>query len=99
MAKTIIPTKLSVTEEPAKIELAKQKEWIAGEFPCIDCGLKEAIELGRCKGCDTNHKEIVARLDSHPRTQQLERLPVQATYRKEVSQGVIVTVQTLEPLR
>ena len=91
------PKKIVIEEE--KIEPAKPKEWIGGEFPCIDCGTKEAIELGRCKGCDAQHKEVVARLDSHPRTQQLERPPVQATYRKEVSQGVIVTIQSLEPLR
>ena len=91
-----------IIEEPKeteKIELAKPKEWIGGEFPCVDCGTKSAIELGRCQSCDTQHQEVVKRLDSHPRAQQLERPPVQATYRKEVSQGVIVTIQSLEPLR
>ena len=82
-----------------KSEPATQKVLQNGTFACIDCGLKEAIEWGRCKGCDTQHQEVVARLDSHPRAQQLERPPVQATYRKEASQGVIVTIQRLEPLR
>ena len=100
-SKKIIPLKepKRITIETKEEEPAKPKEWTGGEFPCVDCGTKEAIELGRCKGCDTNHKEIVARLDSHPRAQQLERPPVQATYRKEASQGVIVTIQRLEPLR
>ena len=96
----IKPTKIiveSAEEVPETQPIIK--EWIGGEFPCVDCGTKEAIEFGRCRSCDTKHKEIVARLDSHPRTQQLERPPVQATYRKEVSQGVIVKIQTLEPLR
>ena len=91
-----------VVEEPKeteKIEPAKPKDWIGGEFPCIDCGLKEAIELGRCRNCDTQHQEVVKRLDSRPIGPSVERPPVQATYRKEVSQGVIVTIQSLEPLR
>ena len=75
------------------------KDWTGGEFPCVDCGTKEAIELGRCRGCDIKHREIVARFDSRPRAPELERPPVQATYRKEASQGVIVTIQRLEPLR
>ena len=93
------PVKIVIETKEENIEPAKPKEWIGGEFPCVDCGTKGAIELGRCKGCDAQHKEVVARLDSRPRTQQLERPPVQATYRKEASQGVIVTIQRLEPLR
>ena len=88
-----------VVIETKEEEPAKPKEWVAGEFPCVDCGTKSAIELGRCQSCDTQHQEVVKRLDSHPRAQQLERPPVQATYRKEVSQGGIVTIQSLEPLR
>ena len=93
------PVKVVIETKEEKIEPAKPKEWIGGEFPCVDCGSKEAEELGRCRGCDTKHKEVVARFDSRPRETQIERPPVQATYRKEVSQGVIVKIQTLEPLR
>ena len=94
------PVKVVIETKEENIEPAKPKEWDGIVFPCVDCGLKEAQqELERCRSCDTRHKEIATRLDSHPRAQQLERPPVQATYRKEASQGVIVTIQRLEPLQ
>lgn len=86
--------------ETQEVQPAKQREWTGGEFPCADCGMTEAIELGRCRSCDVKHREIVTRFDSRPKGESLPKTPAPiASIRKEVSQGVIVTVQTLTPLR
>lgn len=93
----VVKVSVPVEEISERIEV-KSKEWVGGSFPCVDCGAKEAIEFGRCKACDTSHRELASRLDSRPKT-QLEKVQPKFTVRKEVSGGVVVTVQTLEPLR
>lgn len=78
--------------------VSESKPFEGGTFPCIQCGAKEAIELGRCRPCDVEHQKIVTRLDAIPR-QVVEKVPPKLTYRKEVSKGVVVTISTTEPLR
>ena len=80
------------------MEKPVERIWEGGTFPCMDCGAKEAIELGRCKICDIEHQKIIDRLDATPK-QVIEKVPPKLTYRKEVSRGVVVTISTTEPLR
>lgn len=85
-----------------KTELIEQKTWEGGTSPCSDCGIPEAMEMSRCKTCDIKHQELIARLDTRLDTgskQSVEKIPPKFTIRKEVSGGVVVTVQTMEPLR
>lgn len=98
--KKITPAvKIAVKEETEVVELPKEPALFqGGTFPCIDCKVLEAQEFNRCKACDTKHRQIVAQLNSRPKT-TFEKVPPKLTYRKEVSNGVVVTVSTLEPLR
>ena len=91
------PRKILVqeAEEPAKPVIAPFQ---GGTFPCVGCGDASAQEFGRCKVCDTKHRQLAASLDARAVTIP-EKIPQNLTYRKEAIGGVIVTISTAEPLR
>ena len=94
---------------PSKISVQEVKEaqvapiiapFQGGTFSCISCGNASAQEFGRCKNCDTQHRQLAAQLDARARVVVIpEKIPQKLTYRKEVQSGVVVTVSTSEPLR
>lgn len=92
--KVKVPVKVHIDNPIA----SEPKSFESGTFPCVDCGVQEAIEFGRCRTCDAEHRKVVARLDATPR-QVIEKVPPKLTYRKEVSGGVVVTISTSEPIK
>mgnify|MGYP001565129580 CR=1 FL=1 len=93
----IAPIKILVqeAEEPVKPVIALFQ---GGTFPCVGCGDVSAQEFGRCKVCDTKHRQLAASLDKRVVTIP-EKIPQNLTYRKLVQDGVVVTISTAEPLR
>ena len=82
-------------EEPAKPVITPFQ---GGTFPCVSCGNASAQEFGRCRACDTKHRQLAALLDARA-IKIPEKIPQNLTYRKEAIGGVIVTISTAEPLR
>lgn len=100
--KKIVSTKIAVqqvTEPIVQVITPFPVPFQGGTFPCIDCKDVSAQEFGRCMACDAKHREIVAQLDARPKMPEPIKTEPKLTYRKQVMDGVMVTISTSESLR